>query len=123
MNEQTEGLYAGDIVHFEENARYSRGTRTVGASTTIEVGSVVQVSGANVAPLGAEDGDAAVAIALSRAETGVGESAEIVTLERHAIAKRDHLDFGAAEGSEIDDAIAALEARGILVNPSVYYSE
>lgn len=122
MTTLNEGNYAGDVVLFEEDSRYSRAEITVAAGADLKVGSVlgiVTASGKYVLsdPAAVDGSQTPVAVLLQDADAAAAD-VQAIALVRHAKINRSalvyHADIDTA--GERQTAIDALAAVGIIAD-------
>lgn len=122
MTTLSEGNYAGDVVLFEEDSRYSREEITVAAAADLKVGSVLGKITADgkylLSAPGAVDGsETPVAVLLTDADAAAAD-AQAIALVRHARVNRSALIFDATidTAGERQTAVDALAAVGIIAD-------
>lgn len=122
MTTLTESNYAGDVVLFEEDNRYSREAVTIASGADLTVGAVlgkITASGkyAHNNPAAADGSQTAVAVLLEDADAAAADVTAVV-LVRHAKVRRAGLNYHANIDTvgERDTAIGQLAAVGIIAD-------
>lgn len=122
MTTLSEGNYAGDVVLFEEDNRYSRDEITVVAGADLKVGSVLGLITASGKyslsdPAAVDGSETPVAVLLQDADAAAAD-VQAIALLRHARVRRGGLVFHADIDTEAerDTAVAALADVGIIAD-------
>lgn len=125
MTTLTEGTYKGDIVKWEQEARYSRDVVTVGTGSNLVIGQVVgQVTASGkyvkLAPAASDGSQTAAGILLMDAAAASADVANVVMLARDAVI--DYTDLVWPSGisnPQKTTALAQLKAIGIISRKGV----
>lgn len=125
MTTLTEGKRLGDLVRFEEDARFSREVVTIKAGANLDVGAVLGIFTSTgdvgkylLSAPAAENGTQTPVAVLAEPAAAASADVQAVVIRRHAKVNRSALVFH----SSIDDAtkrnaaVAALRAAGIFAD-------
>lgn len=120
MTVLNEGKYIGDVLHWEENERFSRDVVTLAADQLIEIGTILAKHTETKTyhvfnPSGKEGLNLPRAISLTNASTGE-MFMNIVVVSRHAIVKSSGINWPAdITDKQKQDALNQLHALGLVV--------
>ena len=116
----TEPMNLGDLLKYEAPNRYSREQATVAVGESLVLGSVVGRETANgklkaLDPVATDGTEIPVGVLIEDVEASAADTA-VVIIARHALLARQAIQWPAGiTPLQTTAAIAALEARGILV--------
>lgn len=122
MTTKTEGNYAGDVILFEEDNRFSRETVTIAAGADLTPGAVlgkITAGGKYVlsAPAALDGSQTPVAVLIAEADAASADAVSVAIM-RHAKVNRSALIFDATinDATKRQTAVDALAAVGILTD-------
>jgi len=120
MTTKTEGNYAGDVVLFEEDGRYSRKAVIIAAAADLTPGAVLgQITASKkyiLSAPGALDGSQTPVAVLVADAAAAAADAVSVALVRHAKVRRAGLNYDATinDATKRQAAVDALAAVGVI---------